>query len=159
MGEASAAFGGGQGASAAALSLRLIQDGLHGVKHIPSWDAIHGERCWFVVGDQLPRGKWLSSQRVLARRGWRPSNIGRSEECHARGPKQCCQMTGSGVVADNHGRVLYGRQGGAEAVLTDHSRPENVFRHCTQAGLFIGRSQEHDGMTRGLELLSKRYEA
>lgn len=155
MGGTGAAFGGGQGAIAAALTLGLIQDVVHGGEHVPGWDAVHGECCGVVIGDKFPWGKWLSPQRVLACGGWRPSNIGRPKERHTRGPKQCGEVTGAGVVANNHGRILYGQQGRMQAVLTDHSRPGDVFGHRTQSGVFLGRSQKHDGMTGGLQLLSE----
>ena len=64
-------------------------------------------------------------------------------------------MTGAGVVANNHGRILYGQQGRMQAFLTDHSRPGDVFGHRTQSGVFLGRSQKHDDMTGGLQLLSE----
>ena len=67
MGGTGAAFGGGQGATAAALTLGLIQDVVHGGEHVPGWDAVHGECCGFVIGDKFPWGKWLSPQRVLAK--------------------------------------------------------------------------------------------
>ena len=49
-----AAFGGGQGAIAAALTLGLIQDVVHGGEHVPGWDAVHGECCGVVIGDKFP---------------------------------------------------------------------------------------------------------
>ena len=158
MGRTSASFGGGQGATAAALTLRLIQNISHGEEHIPDWDAFHGECCGLVIGDQFLRGEWLGLQSVFVCGGRRPSNIGWPKEGHARGPKQCGQMTGSGVVANHHGRVLYGQQGRVETGFTDHLRLGNVFGHLEEAVLLIGRPQECDAMTSGLELLSQRDE-
>ena len=131
---------------------------MHAEEHIPGGDAIDREYFRLVIGDQFPGGERLGSQRVFVGGGWCPSNIGWAKERYARCPKQSGQVTGAGVVSDDHGRVLDGREGRVQSGLTDDLSVKNVIGHAAEAVVLFGRSQKCDGMTHGLEFLSELNE-